>query len=59
MSTNPTLKAIVKELAALAEPGMREVNECRRDDHGRQPRGLRTIARRLKTQHELSLQLDH
>ena len=57
MSTNATLKATMKELAALAEPGMREVNERRGDDHGVNLTALRALAKRLKTQHELALQL--
>jgi 3-methyladenine DNA glycosylase AlkD len=57
MSTNATLKATMKELAALAEPGMREANERRGDDHGVNLTALRTLAKRLKTQHELARQL--
>jgi len=57
MPTNATLKATMKELAALAEPGMREVNERRGDDHGVNLTALRALAKRLKTQHELALQL--
>ena len=57
MSTNTTLKATLKELAALAEPGMRAVNERRGDDHGVNLTALRTLAKRLKTQHELARQL--
>ena len=57
MSTNATLKATMKELVALAEPGMREANERRGDDHGVNLTALRTLAKRLKTQHELALQL--
>ena len=36
---------------------MREVNERRGDDHGVNLTELRSLAKRLKTQHELALQL--
>ena len=57
MLTDATLKATMKELAALADPRMREVNERRGDDHGVNLTALRTLAKRLKIQHDLALQL--
>ena len=57
MATNATLKATMKELAALADPRMREANERRGDDHGVNLTALRTLAKRLKIQHDLALQL--
>jgi len=57
MSTNTTLKKVMRELAALDEPKMREANERRGDDHGVNLTHLRALAKRLKTQHELALQL--
>ncbi|MBN9523546.1 DUF1553 domain-containing protein, partial [bacterium] len=47
----------MRELAALEDPRMREVNEQRGDDHGVNLTHLRELAKRLKTQHELALQL--
>lgn len=57
MSTNTTLKEVIRELAALEEPKMREANERRGDDYGVNLTHLRSLAKRLKTQHELALQL--
>ena len=57
MAKNPTLKETMRELAALEDPRMREVNEQRGDDHGVNLTHLRELAKRLKTQHELALQL--
>jgi 3-methyladenine DNA glycosylase AlkD len=57
MATNTTLKEVMRELAALEEPKMREANERRGDDHGVNLTHLRALAKRLKTQHELALQL--
>jgi 3-methyladenine DNA glycosylase AlkD len=57
MSTNTTIKKIMSELAALEDPRMREVNERRGDDHGVNLTQLRALAKRLKTQHELAMQL--
>ncbi|MFI6432124.1 DNA alkylation repair protein [Rhodococcus oryzae] len=45
------------ELAALEDPKARAVNEKRGDDHGVNLGKLRAIAKRLKTQQELSGQL--
>jgi len=57
MSTNTTLKKVMGELAALEEPKMREANEARGDDHGVNLSHLRSLAKQLKAQHELALQL--
>jgi 3-methyladenine DNA glycosylase AlkD len=57
MSTNTLLKEVMRELAALEQPAMREANERRGDDHGVNLTHLRAVAKRLKTQHELALQL--
>jgi 3-methyladenine DNA glycosylase AlkD len=45
------------ELAALDDPKAREVNLTHGDDHGVNLGKLRAIAKRLKTQHELALDL--
>lgn len=52
-----TVPALLAELAALDDPRMREVNERHGDDHGVNLGKLRAIAKRLKTQHELALEL--
>lgn len=57
MSTSPTIKDVMRELAALENPKMREANERRADDHGVNLTHLRSLAKRFKTQHELTLQL--
>lgn len=57
MSTSTTIKEVMRELAALEDPKMREANERRGDDHGVNLTHLRSLAKRLKTQHELALQL--
>jgi 3-methyladenine DNA glycosylase AlkD len=57
MSNNPTLKAVVRELAALENPKMREANRRAGDDHGVNLTHVRELAKRLNTQHELALQL--
>jgi 3-methyladenine DNA glycosylase AlkD len=57
MPTTMTLKDVMRELAALDEPKMREANERRGDDHGVNLTHLRALAKRLKTQHDLALQL--
>jgi 3-methyladenine DNA glycosylase AlkD len=56
-STHITLKDVMRELAGLEEPKMREANQSRGDDHGVNLTRLRALAKRLKTQHELALQL--
>jgi 3-methyladenine DNA glycosylase AlkD len=57
MSTSTTLKQVMRELAALEDPKMREANERQSDDHGVNLTRLRELAKRLKTQHELALEL--
>lgn len=52
-----TVAALQAELAALEDPRMREVNERHGDDHGVNLAKLRAIAKRLKTNHELALEL--
>jgi DNA alkylation repair enzyme len=46
-----------RELAALEDPKMREANERQGDGHGVNLTRLRELAKRLKTQHELALEL--
>jgi 3-methyladenine DNA glycosylase AlkD len=48
---------LLAELAALDDPKAREVNERHGDDHGVNLGALRAIAKRLKTQHDLAVQL--
>ena len=57
MSTSVTMSDVMRELAALENPKMREANERRGDDHGVNLTHLRSLAKQLKTQHELALQL--
>ncbi|QUW18256.1 DNA alkylation repair protein [Agrococcus sp. Marseille-Q4369] len=52
-----TVPELLAELATLEDPRMREVNERHGDDHGVNLGTLRAIAKRLKTQHELALEL--
>jgi len=49
--------AVVAELAALEDPRIRPVNARHGDDHGVNLTKLRGVAKRLKTQHELALEL--
>jgi 3-methyladenine DNA glycosylase AlkD len=57
MSTTTMLTNVMAALAALEEPKMREANERRGDDHGVNLTHLRALAKRLKTQQDLALQL--
>ena len=52
-----TIDAVMAELAALADPKMREANQKRGDDHGVNLSALRAVAKRLKTRHELAREL--
>lgn len=52
-----TANEILAELAALEDPGIREVNERHGDDHGVNLTKLRAVAKRLKTQHDLAREL--
>src|SRR5687768_11215308 len=57
MSKRPTLEEVMREIAALEDPKMREANERRGDDHGVNLTQLRELAKRLGAQPELALQL--
>ncbi|WP_432852073.1 DNA alkylation repair protein [Amycolatopsis sp. CA-161197] len=48
---------VLAELAALEDPRSRAVNEKHGDDHGVNLGKLRALAKRLKTQHELAVEL--
>ncbi len=48
---------VMAELAELADPRIREVNERHGDDHGVNLGKLRALAKRLKTQQELACRL--
>lgn len=50
---------VMGELAALADPKMREANEKRGDDHGVNLSQLRQLAKRIKSQPELAVALWH
>jgi 3-methyladenine DNA glycosylase AlkD len=50
---------LMAELAELDDPRSREINERHGDDHGVNLTTLRTIAKRLKIQHALALELWH
>ncbi len=52
-----TVDAVMAELAGLEEPKMREANEKRGDDHGVNLSKLRAVAKRLKTQQDLAVDL--
>ena len=55
--TGAVLEAVLAELAALEDPNVRAANQKRGDDHGVNLARLREIAKRLKTQQELALEL--
>jgi 3-methyladenine DNA glycosylase AlkD len=57
MASNTALKKVMSELAALEDPNMRVANERRGDDHAVNLTQLRSLAKQLKTQHDLALQL--
>ncbi|MEV6611012.1 DNA alkylation repair protein [Kutzneria sp. NPDC051319] len=52
-----TVAGLLAELAAMEEPKVRAVNEKHGDDHGVNLGRLRAVAKRLKTQQELSVEL--
>lgn len=52
-----TVEDMLTELAALENPKVRAVNERHGDDHGVNLTNLRAIAKRLKTQQALALEL--
>lgn len=57
MQTSSALNEVMRELASLDDPKIREVNERRGDDHGVNLTRLRALAKRLKRQHQLALEL--
>ena len=52
-----TVPALLAELASLEDPRMRAVNERHGDDHGVNLGAIRAIAKRVKTDHDLALEL--
>ncbi|MEE2529419.1 DNA alkylation repair protein [Pseudarthrobacter sp. J75] len=54
---HPAVDEVMARLAALEDPGMRQANEKRGDDHGINLSKLRALAKELKTQQELSVAL--
>lgn len=54
---NARVGEVMAELAALEDPRSRAVNERHGDDHGVNLSALRAVAKRLKTQQELALDL--
>lgn len=57
MTPTNTLPQIMRQLAALDEPKLREVNQRSGDDHGVNLTRLRALAKALGTRHELALEL--
>ncbi|MEV0072186.1 DNA alkylation repair protein [Amycolatopsis sp. NPDC050768] len=55
--TDSTVAEVLAELATLEDPRSRAVNEKHGDDHGVNLGKLRALAKRLKTQHELAVEL--
>lgn len=55
--TGAVLAEVLAELSALEDPQVRGANQKRGDDHGVNLARLREIARRLKTQQDLALDL--
>lgn len=55
--TQPDLESIVAELAALEDPKRRAVNERHGDDHGVNLSALRSLAKQIKSNHELATEL--
>ena len=55
--TVETVVALMAELAALEDPRVRAVNENHGDDHGVNLGKLRAVAKRVKTQQDLSKEL--
>ena len=56
-TSTPTAIDLVKELADLEDAKIRAVNEKHGDAHGINLTRLRAVAKRVKTQHELSVEL--
>ena len=57
MTSPPTATELVKELAGLEDERVRAVNERHGDRHGINLTKLRAVAKRVKTQHELAVEL--
>ncbi|SEE68846.1 3-methyladenine DNA glycosylase AlkD [Arthrobacter alpinus] len=55
--TSTSVDEVLAELAALEDPKARAINEKHGDDHGVNLGKLRALAKRLKTQHPLAIQL--
>ena len=55
--TGTTVAEVMTQLAALGDPKVRAVNERHGDDHGVNLGKLRALAKQLKTQQDLALQL--
>ena len=55
--TETTVEDVLAELTALEDPRVRAVNERHGDDHGVNLTKLRAVAKRLKTQQDLALEL--
>jgi 3-methyladenine DNA glycosylase AlkD len=55
--TGTNVDELLAELAALEDPRAREVNQKHGDDHGVNLGKLRAVAKRLKTQQELAVEL--
>jgi 3-methyladenine DNA glycosylase AlkD len=56
-STSATVDDVMRDLAALEDPKIREANERRGDDYGVNLTQVRALAKQLKTQPELAPQL--
>lgn len=52
-----TIDAVMAELGALEDPKFLEANRKRGDDHGVNLSALRAVAKRLRTQHDLAVEL--
>jgi 3-methyladenine DNA glycosylase AlkD len=57
MALGKTTSDVMRELAALENPKVREANQRRGDDHGVNLSQLRALAKRLKAQHVLAPEL--
>ncbi|WP_221584029.1 DNA alkylation repair protein [Microbacterium sp. G2-8] len=53
----PTVESVREELAALEDPKVRAVNEKHGDDHGVKLSGLRAVAKALKKNEQLAVDL--
>jgi 3-methyladenine DNA glycosylase AlkD len=56
-ATQSTVSDVLAQLEALEDPKIRTVNERHGDDHGVNLTKLRAVAKSLKTQHDLALDL--